>query len=83
MEHLGARRDRRRVRRIDVGARLHREGDVVQARRVELELLLLERLAQAERARPGAREAQVVDLLAALAGKSTGSSSPSGPSTAR
>ena len=57
------------MRRVDVRPRLDRERDVVQAGRVELELLLLERLAQPERARPGAREAQVVDLLAALAGE--------------
>src|SRR5881397_1437722 len=40
---------------------------MVQAGRVQLELLLLERLTQPKRARARLREAQVVDRLAALA----------------
>src|SRR5207248_3011372 len=52
---------------VDVGVRLDREREVVQAGGVQLELLRLERLPQSERAGPGRREAEVVDLLAALA----------------
>ena len=38
-----------------------------RAGRVELELLLLERLSQSERARPGRGKAEIVDLLASFA----------------
>ena len=67
VEDLRSGGDRRGMRPVDVLAALDREREMVQARRVELELLLLERLPQTERARARGREAQVVDLLAALA----------------
>ena len=67
VQHLGTGGNRSGVRSIDVGPRFDRERDVMQARRVELELLLLEPLTEADRALAGGREAQVVDLLAALA----------------
>ena len=44
MQDIGAGRNRSGVCCVDVGPRLDGKGDVVQARCVELELLLLERL---------------------------------------
>jgi hypothetical protein len=67
VEDLGTSRDGGRVGSVDVLAGLDREGKVVQSGRVEEEGLLFERLPQPQRARPGSGEAQVVDLLAALA----------------
>ena len=51
---------------VDIGRRLDGQREVMQPRRVELELLRLERLPQAKRSRPRTREAQVVDPLTAL-----------------
>ena len=70
MQDLGAGADGGLVGGVDLGGRVDAEGDVVQARRVELEGLAglgARRRAQADRATALAREAQVVDRLAALA----------------
>src|SRR5690242_18159469 len=67
MEDLGAGAHCRRVRGVDVVVSLDREREVMQPRRIQLERLLLERLAQAEGPGAHSREAEVVDLLAALA----------------
>ena len=83
MQDLGAGPHGRSVNGVDVGGRVDRERQVVEPRRVQLELLLLERLPQAERPGAGSRKAEVVDLLAALPGDEEGSCKPSGPSTAR
>ena len=81
VQYLGAGGDGSGVSEVDVGRRLDRERDVVQAGRVQLERLLLERLPQAERARARGREAQVVDRLAALA--SSKSTAPRGRAARR
>ena len=52
--------------RVHVVARPHGEREVMEPGRVQLELLLLERLPQADRSRPGSREAEIVDRLATL-----------------
>ena len=67
MEDLGAGLLRRRVRGVDVGTRFDGEREVMQPGRVEGELLLLERLPQAERAGADSWKAEVVDRLATLA----------------
>jgi hypothetical protein len=67
VQDLASRLEDALVDAVDVLVRLDRERDVVQAGRIELELLLLERLPQTERSRARRREPQVVDLLAALA----------------
>ena len=82
MEHLRPFPDGRGVDGVDVLARLDDERHVMEAGRIEEELLLVQRLAQAERSRACGREAQVVDLLAALAVYRNGSVNPSGPKTA-
>src|SRR3989442_15450160 len=58
VQHLCTDRDGGRMREIDVGARLDSEREVVEARRVQLERLLLERLPEAQRAGAGRGEAQ-------------------------
>ena len=68
---------------VDLGLALDRERQVVEPRRVQLERLLLERLTQAERARPGHREPQVVDLLPALAGNEVRALEPERPEDRR
>lgn len=68
MKDLSAGRHGVLVHEIDLGVRLDGEPNVMEAGRVELELLLLERLPQSERAGACAREAEIVDLLAAFAG---------------
>src|SRR6185312_10429252 len=70
MENLRARLHRRLVHPVDVPTVGHREGQVMEAGRVELERLLRlgsRRLPQAERAAAVAGEAHVVDRLTALA----------------
>src|SRR4029077_16686176 len=59
---------RSRMYLLDLGLPLDRERQGVEPRGVQLEPLLPGRLTQAERARPGHRKPQVVDLLPALAG---------------
>ena len=66
MHHRTARRDYACVCSVDFLVRLDCERQVVQAWRIEEELLLLERLPQADRSRPGSREAEIVDRLATL-----------------
>ena len=80
VEDIGAGRDRARVGEADVGPSLDGQRDVVQAGRVQLEPLLVERLPEPDRARAGGREAQVMDRLAPS--NDTGSWRPSGPNTA-
>src|SRR6185295_1650455 len=67
VQDLGTRSGRAVVDAVDFVSRLDGERDVVEAGRIEVELLIDERLAEAERARTGPREAQVLDLFAALA----------------
>ena len=67
MQYLRPGVDRRGVCGVDVRPRLDRERDMVQPRRVELELRFLERLPQPDRSRAGRRKAEIVDLLSALA----------------
>ena len=67
MEDLAPGRCRRGVDRVDLLPALDREREVVQARRVEVELLVDERLPQPERARARLRKTEVVDRLALLA----------------
>ena len=83
VQDLAARRHGRCMRGVDIRRGLDREREVVQARARRARTPgRLERLPQPERARAGRREAQVVDLLAALAVDEDGGSSPSGPKTA-
>src|SRR5581483_9742108 len=86
VEDLCARGARKLVRAVDVRLRLDAEGDVVQARRVELERLLRlgpRGLPQSERAGTVLREAQVVDLLAALARRTPRLAQPERPEHGR
>jgi hypothetical protein len=66
VEDHGAGGDRRCVGGVDVCVRLDREREVMETGCIQLELLVVQRLPEAERSRPGRREAEVVDLLAAL-----------------
>src|SRR5207237_4989168 len=67
VEDIGPCRDGGRVRGVDVRCRLDRQREVMEARRVQLELLVSLGLAQPDRARAGGGEPEVVDLLPALA----------------
>jgi len=67
VEHIGPGRDRRCVCGVDVRRGLNRECEVMEARRVQLELLVALRLSQPDRARSGGRKPEIVDLLPALA----------------
>ena len=67
MENLRPGLDGRSVRGVDVLLRVDHEGEMVQAWGIQLERLLVLRLAQPDRAGADGREPQVVDLLAALA----------------
>jgi len=66
MEDLGAGGDSRGMCGVDICVRVDRERQVMEPGRVQLELLVVERLPETERSRPGRREPEIVDLLAAL-----------------
>jgi hypothetical protein len=66
----------------DVLVRLDDERQVIEARRIQLELLLIERLPQTKRAGARRREPEVVDLLAPLTLNDERRGSPSCPNTA-
>ena len=67
MQDLASGRLRSPVDAVDLVPRLDGEREMVQPRRVQLELLIDERLPKPERAGACLREPEVVDLLAPLA----------------
>ena len=66
MEDHRSGRLRRRVCGVDVCVRLDRECQMMEPRRVQLELLVVQRLPETERSRPGRRKPEVMDLFVAF-----------------